>query len=282
MNSFNIPDNIEIISDTTHNQISEIDFFYKSDNLRVRGYLSIPINHPTPIPLIVLNHGGIKGIYDGLKAIAHLLSENHGYAVLAPSYRGEDGSDGEIEIAHGEVDDVLNGTRLILESSDIDQNQVYMVGGSHGALITLIAMAKDTDGIIKKGVCAYGIMDIFKWWDYMRKNELLDDVLVANEYYPGHPEDNYDWFKRRHGLDYADRINAPVLIIHGDADWLVPHDQAHILYDAMKEAGKSVEIEIIKGGEHGILTERDTPPDGTKTQSNHCIQVWERILGFFN
>ena len=43
---------------------------------------------------------------------------------------------------------------------------------------------------------------------------------------------------------------VPFLLIHGDADPLVPLQQSHRMVEALKEAGGSVELIVKKGGGH--------------------------------
>ena len=274
---------MEIVTDTTRESIREMDFFYPSGSLRVRGMLTYPVDAYPVYPLMVLNHGGVEGIYAGLKAVAYDLSSNHGYMVLAPSYRGEDGSEGEVEIARGEVDDVMNGLKMLYETSFVSKKQVYMVGASHGALITLIAMAKDKDGMIKKGVWAYGIADIFAWWDFMKKKEMLDTFEIAREFYPDDPSDDMEFFNVRNGLNYINNVKAPLLILHGDDDWLVPVEQAHMLKKAFDEIGKrDVKLVTFPRGDHGMLTDRVALPDGRQVKTDVCKRVWIEIHEFIN
>lgn len=279
----NLSKDIDIISDTSSNDIREIDFFYQSDGLKVRGLLFLPQKQNPPFKLIVFNHGGVKGIYEGIRIISRMLARENGFAIFAPSYRGEDDSEGEIEIAAGEVDDVLNGLYLLMENELFDKEKTYMIGSSHGALITLIAMSKDTNRIIKKGVFAYGIADIFKWWKYLEENELLDDLDVSGSLYPGTPDEIPDYYHKRNGIEYISRIKAPLLIVHGENDHIVDVRQAHILKDAADDAGiKNVTLEIILDGYHGLLTERKTLPDGSFQLTKECITAWQIILDFIN
>lgn len=276
-----LPDTVDIVSDITNNSIREIDFFYPSDNLRVRGRLFLPASSEPPFKLIVFNHGGINGIYEGISIISRELVESNGYAVFAPSYRGEDDSEGEIEIACGEVDDVLNGLKLLVESSVLDRSKIYMVGSSHGALITLIAMAKDENLLIRKGVFGYGVADISRWWHYLDENDMHEDTGVSASSYPGSPEDNPDFYKKRNGVDYISKIKAPLLIIHGEDDKLVPLEQALFLMRAANDAGiKNVNLEVIPNAGHGLLTGRDTFEDGTYRKKPECIKAWDLILKF--
>ena len=269
-----------IISDSVIDNAREIDFLYPSGSLIIHGLLVLPVDLKNPSPLLVFNHGGINGIYPGLKFISRELARDEGFIVFASSYRGEDGSDGEIEIAKGEVDDVLNGLELIAKSEIVDRDGIYMVGSSHGALITLIAMARDSKALVKKGVFGYGIADIFQWLRYLEDEGMLDDERVALESYPFSIDDEEE-IHLRNGVEYLDKINVPLLVIHGEEDDLVPPEQAKMLKDAADKAGlKDVQVAMIANGGHGFLTKTEVLSDGVKRKSKPCEEAWRIILEF--
>jgi dipeptidyl aminopeptidase/acylaminoacyl peptidase len=275
-----IPKSSTIISDSVIENAREIDFLYPSDSLIIHGLLIAPLELKPKNPLLVFNHGGINGIYPGLRFISRELAHDNGFVVFASSYRGEDGSDGEVEIAKGEVDDVLNGLRLIAESDFIDRDKVFMVGSSHGALITLIAMAKDTKRLIKKGVYGYGISDIFAWTKYLKEKGMLDDDRVGFDSYP-FGIDDLDEVHLRNGVEYIDKIKVPLLIVQGEDDDLVPPEQALILKDAADKAGiKDVSIAMIPHGVHGLLTKTEMHEGSPRRKSPECEQAWKIILEF--
>ena len=49
-------------------------------------------------PGLIFNHGGVSGVTEGTRALCRRLAKQ-GFVVFAPSYRGEDDSEGEIEVA---------------------------------------------------------------------------------------------------------------------------------------------------------------------------------------
>ena len=63
--------------------------------------------------------------------------------------------------------------------------------------------------------------------------------------------ENPDACKRANPISYIDKNDPPFLIIHGDSDPLVPHNQSELLYDALKKAGVSATLHIVEGGSHG-------------------------------
>src|SRR5262249_27498901 len=52
-------------------------------------------------------------------------------------------------------------------------------------------------------------------------------------------------------LYFVDKKSAPLLIVHGDKDPLVPLSQSESLVAAMKDAGVEAKLVVIKGGGHG-------------------------------
>jgi len=52
-------------------------------------------------------------------------------------------------------------------------------------------------------------------------------------------------------ITYVDASDPPFLILHGDADPLVPHCQSELLYEALQAAGVESKLIIVPGGDHG-------------------------------
>ena len=53
-------------------------------------------------------------------------------------------------------------------------------------------------------------------------------------------------------ITYASADDPPVLIIHGDADPIVPLDHGKTLHQALEKAGAKPELHIVKGGNHDV------------------------------
>jgi dipeptidyl aminopeptidase/acylaminoacyl peptidase len=232
----------------------EQTIWYVSDGLRVKARVFWPAGKG-PFPGIVFGHGGVDGLSDSSIRRCRELSKA-GFAVFAPSYRGEDGSQGTIEVAKGEVNDVLNGLEVFKQDSRLDLSRIALMGTSHGALIGLLAVSRSDQ--FKALVFAYGVSDIFAWWDYLvATNQVGTDALTKRIYGTG-PSSRPESFRIRNGMNALETVNVPVLILQGELDTTVPSSQAQALYDGLIEQGKWAQLELYPNSEHGFLMVRES------------------------
>jgi len=209
------------------------EIVYYSDGLRVRAFL-FDAGQSGRRPAIVFNHGGVSGVSaDMMRRSADLARA--GYLVLTPTYRGEGGSEGRIEVAAGEVNDVLAAVAILRGHPRAEASRVALVGSSHGALISILAAARD--GKISAVAAACGVMDVHSWYRYLVDNgfDVSDSLSVA--VYGRGPEDKPEAFRIRSAILVAGRLSMPVLLQQGMKDRTVPPDQVWRLSAAMERAG---------------------------------------------
>ena len=257
------------------------DVSYASQGLRISGKLIVPMTRTEPLPLLVFSHGGISGIGQRLVDRAVLFA-NDGYAVMASSYRGEDGSDGEVEVAHGEVDDVLNAMKAATGMPFIDEDRVGWIGTSHGALINLLACQRTQRA--RCLIFAYGVANIYSWQNYLNptgidaKSVSENDSLSWRLYGLG-PHDQWKNFQDRFGLMGVERIPCPVLVIQGGEDKIVPVFQAEELCYALEREGKSVQFYLEPQGDHGFDYRLD-PDKYDRATVDRARKAHDAILQF--
>ena len=241
-------------SSTAQKSSAEQTIWYVSDGLRVKARVFWPAGKG-PFFGIVFGHGGVDGLSDSSIRRCRELAKA-GFAVFAPSYRGEDGSQGVIEVAKGEVNDVLNGLEAFKQDGRLDPNRIAMMGTSHGALIGLLAVSRSDQ--FRAFVFAYGVSDIFAWWDYLvATNQVGTDALTKRIYGNG-PNSRPESFRIRNGMNVLKTVNVPVLILQGELDTTVPSSQAQALYDGLIEQGKWAQLELYPNSEHGFLMVRES------------------------
>ena len=67
-------------------------------------------------------------------------------------------------------------------------------------------------------------------------------VPFGEEQWGGRPPRNLDWYLERSPLTYGDRVQTPVLLLHGEADIRCPIGQSEEYFVALKRQGKTVEF----------------------------------------
>lgn len=272
------PNGAMLISSRTQNAILEQDLWYKSGTLKIRGRLFLPTG-TGKVAGVVYNHGGVTGLSNLAATRCRELAQA-GFAVFASSYRGEDGSDGKVEVAKGEVDDVLAGFAWFKTHPRVDATRVAQFGTSHGALIGLLGSARVTD--FRGLVFAYGVADIAAWYEYLvRTKQLANDQLTRDTYGNG-PTDRPQSFAVRMGLTAAANIPStmPVLIVQGDIDKIVPPEQAKALQRTLEQNGKTSRLNIYPNSEHGFVITQEAAAKKSKIAGSEAKQAWAAIIAF--
>jgi len=193
---------------------------YLSEGLSINGIMAKP-KQDKKSSLIIFNHGGKEGIEE-LNWIKRLASR--GYTILASHYRGEGGSEGNIEVALGETTDVMNLLECGKQLSTVDEKNIGIIGFSHGGAITVQAMELTED--FKAGVALWGPMDILKRVQNIKSAD--DPVLnwVKTVETPDNKAELTKSLLKRSPIYCVDKLNAPLLIFHGQLDKLIPYEYA--------------------------------------------------------
>jgi dipeptidyl aminopeptidase/acylaminoacyl peptidase len=259
--------------------LEEQSVTYMSDGLKVKAKLFWP-EGKGPFPGVIYNHDGVKGLSTSTMARCQELAQR-GYAVIAPTYRGEDGSEGKVEVAQGEVNDVLNALNLFGKLPRVDAKRIAFVGTSHGALVSLLAATK-TDKV-KALVFGYGVVDIYRWFDYLKESKQLGEDALTQQVYGKGPEDKPENFRIRHALPVLPNLRIPVLILQGDKDKIVPLEQGQILQTKLTELRKSSVLRTYPNSGHGFLIyqEREIKRHGADSvEYKESRAAWNEMMAF--
>ena len=214
------------------------------DGREVAGYLTLPNEGEAPYPLIVLPHGGpfVAEVvtYDEWSQFL----ANNGYAVLQPEYRGSLGYGLEHwKIAYGEgglkmQDDKDDGALWLVEQGIADADRLAMFGWSYGGYAAAVAASRDPN-IYQCTIAGAAVVD-----GNMQLNYYRDGLLPASEYWE---------LQRREGiqpLDEVEKVNIPLMIIHGDVDQRVPFEHFEKYTKALDKAGVDYKAVVLKGADH--------------------------------
>jgi dipeptidyl aminopeptidase/acylaminoacyl peptidase len=210
---------------------------YRSGDLNIYGQVCRPASGGRH-PVLIVNHGGFAGIGDWDRPNGNCASiAKAGWVVAESSYRGENGSDGSIEVCQGEVDDVLAMLDVVRTQSYADADRIAMVGISHGGCVTSRAVERGAD--IDAAVTIAGPTD---WGPLVKRvqeqatnpstqpglkqryRSLVDMIEKAVGGTPDEVPERYE--ERSPDPKKIARFDKPYLIVHGGADETVPAKQS--------------------------------------------------------
>jgi dienelactone hydrolase len=256
-------------------------FAYQSGALSIQAQQCWPdpTRFPAPHPLLLFNHGGVAGINTLVRRRMRELCDL-GYRTAASSYRGEDGSDGQIEVALGEVDDVLAMYQFLASDLSIDTGRLGMLGFSHGALIGLQALKRRRSEFpVRAFVFAYGVADIAIWYRHLQRTGQLGQDALSQTVFGRGPQLDPERFALRDGLRGLSGVplTSAVLIVQGQRDRIVPPEQADLLYSALQQQGARVLLHQGKRVGHGFLIQREAQRGQAKAESD---AAWAAIYQF--
>jgi dienelactone hydrolase len=256
-------DSKTLIFETDHSEYYRMTYW--SDGLRVNGFIGYP-KGPGPFPVVIYNRGGMggSGALTGTEIVAFVET---GYVALASQYRGNAGSEGLESFGYGDVIDVINLITLAQALPQADPWRIGMMGGSRGGMVTYMAIKAEAESgrnRIRAAVTVGGISDLFRWVE--DAPDMLDvlTVLVGPP-----PNQAPDLYKVRSAVYWPEWITCPLLIMHGENDWLVSPDQSRKLYDLMKSVGRDVTLLVYPDDDHQLTGQLGGFPEAVRFFGRH-------------
>jgi dipeptidyl aminopeptidase/acylaminoacyl peptidase len=250
---------------------------YMSGDHEVQGVFYLPDegNTEAKIPAIIKLHGG-PSVHDGLNwnnTIQFLATR--GYAVLTINYTGSVGYGKEFEekdfyrIGKDDCDDVAAAAKYLKTLKEPEIDKIGVTGSSYGGYLTNLVIGRYPD-LFDAAVSWFGISN----WNTIFEFENLHPVvrkfflnrLGSKLQYP-------DLYFEASPVNYADSINTPLLIMHGDIDNVVPFSQSQEFYNLFNEKEKIVDLIKYEEEGHGWSKKE------TKIDSYKRMEEWfERYL----
>jgi dipeptidyl aminopeptidase/acylaminoacyl peptidase len=210
-----------------------------------------------PVPLVVLPHGGPQARdYLAFDWLVQFLA-SRGYAVLQPQFRGSTGfGDAFQEAGYRQwgglmQDDVTDGVHAMIDQGVADPRRICIVGASYGGYAAL-AGAAFTPDLFSCAVSISGVSDlpalmreevpVFGGW--------ISASMSVWKTRIGAPNDPN--LSAKSPINAVKAIKAPILIIYGTGDGVVPTAQSQQMARALKAAGKSVTVAVLPGEDHWL------------------------------
>lgn len=238
------------------------------DGLVVPAWLYRPPAASPPYAGVWIVHGGPESqsryAFDPL---AQFLVAS-GLAVVKPNVRGSTGYGRAYEHADDvrrrldSVDDLADLAADLVGRGILDPARQAVMGGSYGGYMTLATLARHPH-LWCAGVDIVGIANLVTFLE--RTSPWRRPVREA-EY--GSLERDRDFLVEASPLTHADRIRAPLLVVHGARDPRVPVEEAEQIVALLRARGRPVEYLRYEDEGHGL------------TKIGNRIDAYERIAAF--
>jgi dipeptidyl aminopeptidase/acylaminoacyl peptidase len=237
---------------------------YLSDGLRVVGYIYRPASPVKRHAAIIVNRGGTGdfGMMHPYLQSYYLPYLDAGYILLMSQYRGADGSEGKDEYGGADITDVTSLAEIARTLPYVDPDNLFMLGFSRGGMMTYRAAALSTR--LRAAATVSGLTNLARQTEY--RPDMRESVF--KELFPDFDQREADHYRLRSAVEWADRIQTPLLLIHGTADDRVRADDALQLASSLLRAGRSFELVIFDGDVHGVPA--------------HKLETDRRVIAWFD
>lgn len=202
-------------------------------------------------PLVVMIHGGPTSAARSRLELAKQFWTSRGFAVVDVNYGGSTGYGRPyrdlLQGAWGivDVEDAVAAAEFLAAEGLADGEQLAIRGGSAGGYTTLAALC--FHDAFKAGASHYGVADLAALATDTHKFEsrYLDGLV-------GPWPEAEAVYTARSPIHHTDGFSAPLIVLQGSEDEVVPPNQAEMIVDALAAKGVPHAYLLFEGEQHGF------------------------------
>ncbi|RKD93966.1 S9 family peptidase [Halopiger aswanensis] len=254
-------------------------WFESEDGEEIQGWLLTPPEFDADAspgetyPLLVEIHGGPHAHWTTAGTMWHEFQTlaARGYAVFWCNPRGSTGY-GEahataIERDWGEVTltDVLAGVDAVCDREYVDDDEVFVTGGSFGGFMT--AWAVGNADRFTAAVSQRGVYDLTGFYGSTDAFHLLEGDFDTT------PWEEPEFLWEQSPVAHVAEVETPTLVLHSDRDYRTPANTAELFYLGLKKHG--VDTRLVRYPREGHELSRSGEPA-------HVVDRLERIARWFD
>ncbi len=225
-------------------------------------------------PMVVFVHGAgyLQNVINGWnnyyrEFMFNELLTQKGYVVLDIDYRGSAGygrdwrTDVYDFLGGKDYDDHIDSIDYMVKNYNVNPAKVGVYGGSYGGFMAGMLAMRAPDKI----AAAAALRPVFDWKNYYAASPSYTAQRL------GFPDKNPDAYKRSSPITYADKLERPLLILHGMSDDNVHVQDSIQMMEKLIRLGKTQYFEtmLYPSENHGFV------------RPESWTDEYERILGFF-
>jgi dipeptidyl aminopeptidase/acylaminoacyl peptidase len=247
------------------------------DGDQLHGALLLPANYRQGVryPLIVDVYGGAtlsdvvnRFGFGGVGAENMQILATRGYAVLFPDSPLSQGTP-----LPDLLKTVMPGVNQVVEMGIADPDRLGLTGHSYGGYSTLALLVQTR--AFRAAVDSAGVSDLVS--DYTSMSSTGEAFGIGwlesgQGGIPGTPWQYRSAFIENSPLFYLDRVQTPLLLIHGALDEAVPPSQGEAVFVGLRRLGKEVVYVKYAGEGHW---EGEWGPD-------NVVDYWQRVISWFD
>jgi dipeptidyl aminopeptidase/acylaminoacyl peptidase len=186
---------------------------------------------------------GYEGTSMTLLPLAIVLARQ-GFASLSVAQPGFGKSQGKPDfVGLRTIKALTKGFLKFRREPYVDKNKMGIFGGSRGAMAASLMTVRLKD--VKAAVFAAGIYDFKKAYDEIKIEGIRENMLAETRMTP-------EAIKQRSSILQMQKLNCPVLILHGEKDENAPVSQAILLRDLLQGLKKDFEIQLFPNAKHEL------------------------------
>ena len=232
-----------------------------------------------PFPAVLVHAEGGKTARE-MKGVIWDLA-HRGYVAAAADYKRRiDGRFRRNMFAWRSEADVTASLERLHAHPSVDKDRIATLGFSQGGIFALLIAAHAPE-IVKAAVSYYPVADFEEWLSAERPNPVRRLVyriirsFFRRESGARDEEEFRRILKAASPLPNAERIKAPVLLVHGEKDTTASPEESRRLAARFRELGRDVELLIVPGAAH-VFNFKQT--EQARQAWNATLEVLDRRL----
>jgi dipeptidyl aminopeptidase/acylaminoacyl peptidase len=263
--------NDDLLSHKTLGNVEEITWPSSADDLEIQGWIVTPPGFdPTQkYPLVLEIHGGPFAAYGPHFSAEIQLYAAAGYVVLYTNPRGSTSYGDEFanEIHHNypgqDYDDLISGVDAVIARGYVDENQLFVTGGSGGGVLSAWIVGK-TD----RFAAAVVAKPVINWISTVLTTDI--SAMMPMYWFAKPPWEDPDSYWVRSPLSLVGNVSTPTMLLTGESDHRTPIPESEQYYQALKLRKIETAMVRIPEASHGIAA-----------RPSHLIAKVDNILAWF-
>ncbi|MDA0331095.1 MAG: S9 family peptidase [Bacteroidetes bacterium] len=251
------------------------EMWYKSsfDGEMIQGWIVKPPNFDDSkkYPLILEIHGGPHTNYGFHFSSEVQLFASKGYVVLYTNPRGSTSYGKEFAnlIHHNypsqDYDDLISGVDNLIERGYIDENNLFVTGGSGGGVLTSWIIGR-TD----RFAAAVVAKPVINWYSFVL---YADNIGYFYKYwFKDLPWVDPESYLKRSPISYVGNVKTPTMVLTGEKDYRTPMAESEQFYAGLKLNKVESMLVRIPNASHGIASK----PSNLIAKVNAIISWFEK------